>query len=234
MIEEGSAWLRPRDIGGNMSTNQLKPRPQPKTVEEWRDVRREKYRNAGDYGGFRVLPTKVLDSDAFNELRKSTKLVLIISLSQVDYWHKKHKGLSRRDSSIGPLRNDGRFSLPSNLLKERGIRGTDTIAAARKEIVAAGFWETVETGTLHSTGIFRWSDNWLTYNQKPLAKRKSLDPSSKAPGYCHCPNITEYNEQIKAQKASELDNSSEHQNQEYYISEGNDYVQLELFEELAA
>ena len=127
----------------------------------------------------------------------------------------------------------GSFSLPSNLLKERGIRGSDTIAAARKEIVAAGFWETVETGTLHNTGVFRWSDNWLTYNQKPLAKRKSLDPSAKAPGYCHYPNIAEYNDQVKAQRASELDNFT-HQDQVYYISGGNDHVQLELFEELAA
>ena len=217
-----------------MSYSDIKPRPRPKTEAEWREVRRERYRDAGDKGGFRVMPTKVIHSDAFNELSKSAKLVLIISLSQVDYWSKKHKYLPKRESSIGPLRNDGQFSLPSNLLKERGVRSSDTIAAARKELVAAGFWETLETGTLHNTGVFRWSDNWLTYNQKPVAKRKSLDPSAKAPGFCHYPNITEYNHRIKAQKASELDNSSEHQDQVYYISGGNEYVQLELFEEQAA
>src|SRR5208283_2391123 len=113
----------------------IKPRPRPKTVEEWREKRRERYRNSGNHSGFRVLPSKVLDSDAFNELSKSSKLVLIISLSQVDYWSKKHKHIPKRQSSIGLLRNDGRFSLPSNLLKERGIRGSDTIASARKEIV---------------------------------------------------------------------------------------------------
>ncbi len=216
-----------------MSYSDTKPRPRPKTVEEWREARRERYGNAGGNGGFRFLPSKVLDSDAFNELSKSAKLVLIISLSQIDYWQKKyHKTAPRRDSSIGAVRKDGQFSLPSNLLKERGIRGSDTIAAARKEIVAAGFWETVETGSLYNAGVFRWSDKWLTYNQKPAAKRKTLDPKAKAPGYCHYPNITEYNDQIRAQKASELDIT--HQDQEYYISEGNDYVQLELFEELAA
>ncbi len=212
----------------------IKPRPRPKTEADWRDVRRDRYKNAGNNGGFRFLPSKVLDSDAFIELSKSAKLVLIISLSQIDYWQKKyHKTVPRRDSSIGPLRNDGRFSLPSNLLKERGIKSSETIAAARKEIVAAGFWETIESGSLYNTGVFRWSDNWLTYNQKPQAERKSLDPSTKAPGFCHYPNITEYNEHIKAQKASELDNFT-HQDQVYYISGGNDYVQLELFEELAA
>ncbi len=212
----------------------IKPRPRPKTEADWREKRRERYRNSVNNGGFRLLPVRVLDSDAFNELSKSSKLVLIISLSQVDYWTKKHKYLPKRESSIGPLRNDGRFSLPSNLLKERGIKSSETIAQARKEIVAAGFWETVESGSLYNTGVFRWSDNWLTYNQKPVAKRESLDPSAKAPEYCHYPNIIEYNVQIKAQKASELDNSSEHQDEVYYISGGNDHAQLELFPELAA
>jgi len=91
---------------------------------------------------------------------------------------------------FGPLRNDGRFSLPNNLPIERGIGSSQTIAKARKELVAAGFWEVVETGTLYASGVFRWSDNWLNYNQKSLAKRKTLDPSAKAPGYCHHPNIT--------------------------------------------
>ena len=117
-----------------MSYGDIKPRPRPKTEAEWREKRRERYRNSGNHSGFRVLPSKVLDSDAFNELSKSSKLVLIISLSQIDYWTKKHKHKPKRDSSIGPLRNDGCFSLPSNLLKERGIRGSDTIAAPAKRL----------------------------------------------------------------------------------------------------
>ncbi len=178
-----------------MSTNQLKPRPQPKTVEEWRNVRREKYRNAGDYGGFRVLPTKVLDSDAFNDLSRSGKIVLILSLAQLDYWNKKkHKGLQRRPSSVGDLRNDGRFSLPNNFLKDRGIKGTDTIASVRKELVAAGFWDVVQTGSLVQSGVFRWSDNWLTYNQKSLQERKSKTVQGKKPGACLYPNIIRYND----------------------------------------
>jgi hypothetical protein len=131
--------------GANMSYD-TKPRPRPKTEAEWRELRRRQYRNAGDNGGFRLLPAKLLDSDAFNELSKSSKLVLILSLRQIDYWHKKYKNVPKRQTSIGPLRNDGRFSLPSNLLKERGIKSSQTITEARKEIVSAGFWEVVETG----------------------------------------------------------------------------------------
>jgi hypothetical protein len=127
-------------------SSDTKPRPRPKTVADWKEDRRQKYRQAGDKGGFRLLPTKVINSDAFNDLSKSAKLVLLLGLRQIDYWHKKYKHIPRRETSIGPLRNDGRFSLPSNLLKERGIKSSQTITEARKEIVAAGFWEVVETG----------------------------------------------------------------------------------------
>lgn len=179
-----------------------------------------KYRNAGGNGRLRFLPSKVLDSDAVNALSKSSKLVLVISPSQIDYRQNKyHKRVPRRDCSIGRLRNDGHFSLPLNLLKERGIRGSNIIARACKKIVAAEFWETIETGTLHNSGVFRWSDNRLAYNQKPLAERKSLDPSAKALGYCHYPKITKYNDHVKAQKASEQDIT--YQDQDYHISRGN-------------
>jgi hypothetical protein len=217
-----------------MSNNETRPRPRPKTVPEWRDVRRERYRNAGNSGGFRVLPVKVVDSDAFNELSKSGKIVLMLSLCQLDYWTKKHHGyLPRRDSSIGPLRHDGRFSLPSNLLKERGIKSSETIAEARKELVAAGFWETVETGSLYNTGVFRWSDKWIVYNQKSLKERKQLDPKAKQPGYCHYPYIEQYNEATRIKKAGgssisiQLDSSTDHR-------EEDTPLQLELFPSLVA
>jgi hypothetical protein len=60
--------------------------------------------------------------------------VLILSLSQLDYWQEKHKGLPRGDNSIGSLRNDGCFALPNNLLIDRGVKGTDTIVSIRKEL----------------------------------------------------------------------------------------------------
>lgn len=188
-----------------MSTNQLKPRPKPRTVEEWKEARRERFGNAGEKGGFRCLPTKVLDSDAFNDLSKSAKLVLILSLSQIDYARKKDKHKPRRESSIGDLRNDGRFSVPNNFLKERGIKGSDTIAGIRKELVAAGFWEVVETGSLVQSGIFRWSDNWLRYNQKSLHERKCMDVNGKKTGVCMYPNIIKYNNARNHKYSTESD-----------------------------
>lgn len=217
-----------------MPTSETRPRPRPKTVPEWRDVRRERYRNAGKSGGFRVLPVKVVDSDAFNELSKSAKIVLMLSLCQLDYWtQKNHRHLPKRDSSIGPLRNDGRFSLPSNLLKERGIKSSETIAEVRKELVAAGFWETVETGSLYNTAVLRWSDNWLLYNQKSLAQRKQLDPKAKQPGYCHYPNIIQHNEAIRINKAGGS-SFTDQQGSSTDPPEEDTLQQLEMFPQLAA
>ncbi len=219
-----------------MSTKTTKPKPRPRSVDEWREKRKKRYSECGDSGGFRILPRKVLDSDAFNERSKSAKLVLILSLDQLDYWlSKKHKGQPKRNSTLGVLRNDGRFSLPNNLLKERGITGSDTIAKTRRELVAPGFWETVETGTLQQSGIFRWSDNWVTYNQRSVYDRMRMDKAAKLPGYCLYPNISTYNESRQAgityRQCSESiivaqENGSINLEQEFPI-------QLELFQELA-
>lgn len=219
-----------------MSNVTTKPRPRPRSVEDWREKRKKRYANDGGKGGFRILPRRVLDSDAFNELSKSAKLVLIFSLDQLDYWLKKaHKGLPKRDSTVGLLRNDGRFSLPNNLLKERGITGSETIANARKELVAAGFWETVETGTLYHSGVFRWSDNWVTYNQKSAHDRMIIDAGAKAPGYCHYPNITRYNEARRADSARTQGLEPQPAQEPDDLNPEFQYpVQLDLFPDLAA
>jgi hypothetical protein len=170
-------------------------------VAEWRKNRKQRYSTAGDKGGFRIVPRKVLDSDAFNELSKTAKIVLILSLAELDYWNrKKHKGLPKRSCSVGDLRNDGRFSLPNNLLVERGVKGSDTFARVRKELVQAGFWDVVETGTLQQSGVFRWSDRWLLHGQTGERDRKRQDPDAKPAGYCLYPNIERHNQDRRAEK----------------------------------
>lgn len=212
-----------------MSTNQTKPKPRARTVEEWREIRKERYRNGGKSGGFRILPRQVLYSDAFNELSKSAKIALILSLDQIDQWQKKkHRGQSYRESSVGKLRNDGRFSQPNNLIKEMGIKSPSTIANVRKELIAAGFWEVVKAGSLYNTGIFRWSDEWLRYEQKPKDSCKVLRTSAQQPGYCHYPNIVLYND---ARQASAAAHEGTHASD---ASLPEDLpVQLNLFAELA-
>jgi hypothetical protein len=212
---------------------ETKPRPRPRTVAQWKEARRERYRRAGNNGGFRVLPIKVIDSDAFNELSKSAKIVLILSLCMLDYWHKKHNGKLKRETSVGPLRNEGRFSLPNHLLKERGIKGEDTIARVRRELVAAGFWDTVETGTVFNSAVFHWSDRWTQYNQRSIEVRKQIDTDQTAPGYCLYPNITKYNENLRASKDAHTLNPSANNNDAQ--EDQHEYrAQIELFPEVVA
>jgi len=197
-------------------------------VEEWREIRKERFRIGGKSGGFRILPHQVLYSDAFNELGKSAKIALIMSLDQLDYYQKKHKGQQYRESSVGRLRNDGCFSLPNNLLKEMGITSPSTIANVRRELVAAGFWETVEAGSLYNAGIFRWSDEWLRYEQMPKDSRKVLCSEAQQPGYCHYPNIVKYNE------ARQVSNAADQRSHTSDAPLPEDMpVQLDLFDELA-
>ncbi len=91
----------------------------------------------------------------------------------------------------------------------------------------------METGSLYNTGVFRWSDQWLVYNQKSVTERKQLDPKAKQPGYCHYPYIEQYNEAIRINKAGgssisiQLDSSIDHQEEETPL-------QLELFPSLVA
>lgn len=219
-----------------MATTTTKSKPRPRSVEEWKTKRKERYGNGGNNGGFRILPRKVLDSDAFNGLSKSAKLVLILSLDQLDYWQrKKHRGQSHRNSSVGPLRNNGRFSLPNNLLKERGISGSDTIAKARREIVAAGFWETVETGSLLQAGVFRWSDNWMKYDQKSQNNREDIGGAAIPPGYCHYPNIHRYNDNRRGHLADYAHSEPKPVQENGSLNREPDTpVQLELFPELGA
>jgi hypothetical protein len=219
-----------------MSTITTKPKPRPRSVEEWREKRKSRYGNGGDNGGFRILPRKVLDSDAFNELSKSAKLVLILSLDQLDYWNKKkHRGEPKLNTTVGPLRNGGCFSLPNNLLKERGITGSDTIAKTRRELVAAGFWETVETGTLQQSGIFRWSDNWVTYNQRSVHNRMKMDKAAKIPGYCLYPNIITYNESRQVEIPDhQWSESIVIAQEDGFINLEQEFpIQLELFQDLS-
>ncbi len=201
-------------------------------MAEWREIRKERYRNGGKSRGFRILPRQVLYSDAFSELSKSAKLALILSLDHLYQWHNKdHKGQSYRETSLGKLRNDGRFSLPNNLMIEHGIRSFHTISRVRQELVAEGFWETVEAGTLYQSGVFRWSDNWLRYNQKPVSKRKALDDSEQRPGYCHYPNIIQYNQLRQANDADQCPDTLAEQSDPAVIP--GHPVQLCLFAELA-
>ena len=94
--------------------------------------------------------------------------------------------------SLGYLLNRGEFGLPTKYLQERGIKGEDTIAGAKKRLVQIGFIDVVQIGSLMKAGRFRYSDRWRSF--KSL---ESCNYTGPMPGYCHYPNIQKYNEAHK-------------------------------------
>jgi hypothetical protein len=140
----------------------------PKTIAEWRSERRKK---AKQEGGYIRIPMELWNGEAFHSLTKSEKLVLLECLAQLRYApksKKKRHGLTIFKCGLGDLINNGEFGLPTKYLQERGIKGQDTIAQAKKKLVQVGFLDVVTQGSFTKAGRFRYSDRWRTYNSGAL------------------------------------------------------------------
>ncbi|MFC1834293.1 hypothetical protein ACFL2Q_06105 [Thermodesulfobacteriota bacterium] len=118
---------------------------------------------------------------------------------------------------LGYLLNRGEFGLPTKYVQERGIKGEDTISRAKKRLVEIGFLDVVDQGSFAKAGRFRYSDRWRNYNSGNLSKENG-DPiyDGPMPGYCHYPNIIQFNRSRSANNQQE----------------SGGYTQLELFPEL--
>jgi hypothetical protein len=176
----------------------------PKTIAEWRSERRKK---AKQESGYIRIPMELWNGEAFHALTKSEKLVLLECLAQLRYApksKKKRQGLSIFKCGLGDLLNNGEFGLPTKYLQERGIKGQDTIARAKKKLVQLGFLDVVTQGSFTKAGRFRYSDRWRTYNSGALFSETGT-PSydGPLPGYCHHANIAQYNA-IRALEATEI------------------------------
>jgi hypothetical protein len=196
----------------------------PKTIEEWR---KERLRKAKQESGFILIPMELWNGEAFHALTKAEKLILLECLSQLRYAprSKKKKDKISRDQlfqcSLGWLLNKGEFGLPTKYLQERGIKGEDTIARAKKRLVQVGFMDVVTQGSFSKAGRFRYSDRWRTYNSGALFSEHGQSLyEGPLPGYCHYPNIVKHNAAISG---SEL---LLHDHQQ---AEDPAYVQLNLF-----
>jgi hypothetical protein len=208
-----------------METNKNKSKP--KTIEEWQKERRKK---AKQEGGFILIPMELWNGEAFHELSKAEKLILLECMAQVRYAPRNAKKREKipKDNmfkcSLGHLLNKGEFGLPTKYLQERGIKGEETISKAKKRLVQMGFLDVVEQGSFAKAGRFRYSDRWRTYNCGALFKEDGTPCyDGPLPGYCHYPKIIEYN-QTRAQKRYN-DNLDD--------GETQGYVQLDLFNDYA-
>jgi hypothetical protein len=175
----------------------------PKTIEEWRAERRRKAKREN---GYIRIPMELWNSEAFHALTKSEKLILIECLAQLRYAPKsikKRKGMDIYQCGLGGLLNNGEFGLPTKYLQERGIKGQDTIARAKRRLVQIGFMDVVIPGSFTKAGRFRYSDRWRNYNSKALINENGApNYDGPLPGYCHYANITQYNAD-RANKAIE-------------------------------
>jgi hypothetical protein len=202
--------------------------PKPKTIEDWR---KERIRKAKREGGFILIPMELWNGEAFHALSKSEKLILIECLSQLRYAPKspkKRKALTGQrlfKCGLGYLLNNGEFGLPTKYLQERGIKGEDTIARAKKRLVEIGFFDVVVQGSFTKAGRFKYSDRWRSYNPRKLFKENGEPQYDGAlPGYCHYPNIVLFNEKRRALKPVVSDDPET-------PNTNNPDVQMDLFED---
>jgi hypothetical protein len=164
----------------------------PKTIEEWRKGR---LRKAKQEKGFILIPMELWNGEAFHSLEKSEKLILLECLSQLRYASggKKRARIPKDQlfqHGLGTLLNKEEFGLPTKYLQERGIKGEDTIARAKKKLVQVGFMDVVTQGSFSKAGRFRYSDRGRTYNAIALMSEHGQPLyDGPLPGYCHYPNI---------------------------------------------
>jgi hypothetical protein len=174
----------------------------PKTIEDWR---KERLKKAKREGGYVLIPMELLNGEAFHALSKSEKLILIECLAQLRYApksQKKRKALTDQrlfKCGLGYLLNNGEFGLPTKYLQERGIKGEDTISNAKKRLVQIGFMDVIVQGSFTKAGRFRYSDRWRMYNSGEVMNEKG-EPiyDGVLPGYCHYPNIIQFNKNKRA------------------------------------
>lgn len=181
--------------------------------------------------GLRPDPDGDVERRGFHELKKAEKLILLECLSQLRYaTGSKKKGLKIPkdqlfECSLGCLLNRGEFGLPTKYLQERGIKGEDTIARAKKRLVQVGFMDVVTQGSFAKGGRFRYSDRWRTYNSGALLSEHGVPLyDGPLPGFCHYPNIIKHNQAISglelfSQVSQEVDDLG--------------YVELDLFKDYA-
>ncbi|AFM26086.1 hypothetical protein [Desulfomonile tiedjei] len=200
----------------------------PKTIEEWG---KERLRKAKQEKGFVLIPMELWNGEAFHALEKSEKLILLECLSQLRYAPKSEKKRKKipKDTlfqcGLGWLLNGGEFGLPTKYLQERGIKGEDTIARAKRKLVQVGFMDVVTQGSFRKAGRFRYSDRWRIYNGSALMSEHG-EPlyDGPLPGYCHYPNIVKRNVANSRSETTSLD---------VHEADTLGYVQLDLFTDYA-
>lgn len=146
-----------------------------KTIDEWREFLDQDAKRRGD---FRILTRKMHNSRAFAALSRGGIIVVLAMLDKINYEPKGKKDRRGVKQDARP-KNDGKFTITANELKARGLKSSKTIADAKVEAWKLGFFDVIESGSVHHAGVFRLSHRWELY---PHEGHEPTD--NRRPGVC--------------------------------------------------
>ncbi len=142
-----------------------------KSVESWRqELDRD---TSGGRGRFLILTRAMFNSLAFSALNGGGIVVVLSILNKLEY--EKRAGRDRKGVRVACpiLRNNGAFSLTINELVARGL-SQSTATRARLLAWDLGFFDVLESGTVHHAGRYRYSERWKAYpdgDYKPVGQQ---------------------------------------------------------------
>lgn len=146
-------------------------RKEAKSVEKWREeLDRD---GAGDRGRFHILSRAMFNSRAFLALGGSGIIVVLSILNRLEYEKKGKRDRKGVKTGLPVLRNGGEFQLTVNELVARGM-SQSTATRARFLAWELGFFDVLESGTVHHAGRYRYSERWRNYpdgDYKPLGQQ---------------------------------------------------------------
>ena len=131
-----------------------------KSVEQWREELDQDAENGR--GRFMILSRELFNSRAFAQLGGAGTIVVLAVLNKLSYEKKGKKDRKGVKVDHPVLRNNGEFSLTINELLARGL-SKSTATAARVLAWKLGFFDVLESGTIHQAGNYRYSERWRLY-----------------------------------------------------------------------
>jgi hypothetical protein len=136
-------------------------------------------------GRWRLMTREILYSLAFTALDKGGIIAVLAVMDKLKF-EKKGKDQKGVKTDRLTLRDGGQFTLSINELIALGISKSSAIRG-RNQAWELGFFDVIESGTIHHAGTYRYSTRWMLYpdgdykptGQQPPGKNVYPDNSFK-------------------------------------------------------
>jgi hypothetical protein len=135
-------------------------RKEAKSVQKWREELDQD--THGGRGRFLILSRAMFNSRAFAALNGGGIVVVLSILNKLEYEKKGKKDRKGVKTGLPVLRNNGEFCLTVNELVARGI-SSSTATRSRYLAWELGFFDVLESGTMHHAGRYCYSERWKSY-----------------------------------------------------------------------